>query len=76
MCPPPGGAPLLARGEAYFLHGYAYQGDGLEVVAVTDHGGPVVAAVASGTAIGVQFHPEKSGAYGLAFLARFLDWRP
>ena len=76
VVPTAGGAPLIERGEAYFLHGYAYRGDGLEVVAVTDHGGPVAAAVASGTAIGVQFHPEKSGAYGLAFLQRFLDWRP
>ena len=68
------GAPLIERGEAYFLHGYAYDGDG--VAATTHHGGPVVAAVATGSAIGVQFHPEKSGAYGLAFLRRFVDWRP
>jgi len=76
VVPTAGGAPLIEWGEAYFLHGYAYRGDGPEVVAVTDHGGPVVAAVASGSAIGVQFHPEKSGRYGLAFLSRFLDWRP
>ena len=76
VTPTAGGAPLIARGEAYFLHGYAYVGDGLEVVAVTNHGGPVVAAVASGSAIGVQFHPEKSGDYGLAFLRRFVDWTP
>ncbi len=76
VIPTAGGAPLIERGEAYFLHGYAYDRDGLEVVAVTDHGGPVVAAIACGSAIGVQFHPEKSGAYGLAFLGRFLDWRP
>lgn len=76
VVPTAGGAPLIERGEAYFLHGYAYRGDGLEVVAVTDHGGPIVAAVASATAIGVQFHPEKSGAYGLSFLSRFLQWSP
>ena len=71
---PVAGAPLIEPGEAYFLHGYAYQGGG--VAATTDHGGSVVAAVASGSALGVQFHPEKSGAYGLGFLRRFLDWRP
>jgi glutamine amidotransferase len=43
---------------------------------VTDHGGTVTAAIARDNLIGAQFHPEKSQAYGLAFLSRFLDWRP
>ena len=43
---------------------------------MTDHGGGLIAAVAKDTIVGVQFHPEKSQAYGLALLADFLDWRP
>lgn len=66
--------PLIEAGEAYFLHSYAYEGDG--VLATTDHGGPVVAAIGRDTIIGVQFHPEKSQRYGLALLERFLEWRP
>ncbi|WCT72764.1 imidazole glycerol phosphate synthase subunit HisH [Sphingomonas naphthae] len=69
--------PLLLPGEAYFLHSYAFAcADEADCAATTDHGGPVTAAVARGTMIGVQFHPEKSQAYGLAFLSRFLEWRP
>ncbi|HEX8446468.1 MAG TPA: imidazole glycerol phosphate synthase subunit HisH [Sphingomonas sp.] len=69
--------PLLIPGEAYFLHGYRFAvDDPADRLAITDHGGPVTAAVARGTVIGVQFHPEKSQAYGLAFLSRFLEWRP
>ena len=67
---------LIAPGEAYFLHSYAFEGAGDAVIATSDHAGPVTAAVGRDTMIGVQFHPEKSQAYGLAFLARFLKWRP
>jgi len=73
----PTGHPLLEPGEAYFLHSFAFDApNGSDVAATTDHGGPVTAAVARGNMVGVQFHPEKSQAYGLAFLSRFLEWRP
>lgn len=71
---PAGEHPLLAPGEAYFLHSYAY--DGAHVLATTDHAGPITAAIGHDNLAGVQFHPEKSQRYGLDLLARFLDWRP
>jgi len=68
---------LVEPGEAYFLHSYHFvPDDGRSVAAMTDHGGGLVAAVARDNLVGVQFHPEKSQAYGLALLARFLEWRP
>jgi imidazole glycerol-phosphate synthase subunit HisH len=71
------GAPVLEAGEAYFLHGYHFEAsDEGDVAATTNHGAPLVAAVAKGNIIGVQFHPEKSQAYGITFLKRFLEWRP
>ena len=66
--------PLIEAGEAYFLHSYAFEG--ADVVATTDHAGPVVAAIARDNMAGVQFHPEKSQRYGLDLLKRFLTWRP
>jgi glutamine amidotransferase len=66
--------PLIEPGEAYFLHGYAFEGG--DVLATTDHGGRVVAAIGRDNMAGVQFHPEKSQAYGIATLKRFLKWRP
>ena len=66
--------PIVEPGEAYFLHSYAYAG--ADVLATTDHAGPVTAAVGRDNLLGVQFHPEKSQRYGLAMLARFLAWRP
>lgn len=66
--------PLIEPGEAYFLHSYAFTGD--HVLATTDHGGPVTAAIGRDNLIGIQFHPEKSQRYGIALLERFLAWRP
>ncbi len=70
--------PLIEPGEAYFLHSYAFEDDaaGDDVIATTNHAGPVTAAIARDNMIGVQFHPEKSQRYGLALLERFLAWRP
>jgi imidazole glycerol-phosphate synthase subunit HisH len=65
---------LLQTGEAYFLHSYAYQGEG--ILATTDYEGEIVAAIGRDNLLGVQFHPEKSQRYGLAFLQRFLEWKP
>jgi glutamine amidotransferase len=68
--------PLVDRGEAYFLHSFAFDvADPADLLAATDHGGRVTAAIGRDNMIGVQFHPEKSQGYGLAFLRRFLGWR-
>jgi glutamine amidotransferase len=68
---------LIEPGEAYFLHSYHFvPDDGVDIAAMTDHGGGIIAAVARDNVVGVQFHPEKSQAYGLALLSRFLEWKP
>lgn len=66
--------PLIEAGEAYFLHSFAFEGD--SVLATTEHGGPITAAIGRDNLAGVQFHPEKSQRYGIALLERFLKWRP
>ena len=74
---PTEGHDLLESGEAYYLHGYHFEAaDQSDVLATTNHGGPLVSAVGRDNIVGVQFHPEKSQAYGLAFLGRFLEWKP
>ncbi|MBC2670757.1 imidazole glycerol phosphate synthase subunit HisH [Novosphingobium piscinae] len=77
LAPHPGDGGLIEPGEAYFLHSYQFlPADSAAIAAMTDHGGGIVAAVARDNVVGVQFHPEKSQAYGLALLERFLEWRP
>lgn len=66
---------LLGDGYAYFANSYrALAAPGWRV-ALGEHGGRFVAAVERGKVIGCQFHPELSGAYGAALLARFLELR-
>jgi glutamine amidotransferase len=67
-------APLRGLGPSpwvYFVHSFAPPvGD--ETMAVCDYGGPVAALATRGPLWGAQFHPEKSGATGLALLANFV----
>ncbi len=63
--------------HAYFVHSYAMRpADPEAVVATTDYGGPIVAAVALDNLAGTQFHPEKSQKLGLSLIANFLRWNP
>ena len=56
----------------YFVHSFAARDTRPEqVIATTDYGTQVVAAVQHGNFFGCQFHPEKSGETGLAILRNF-----
>lgn len=63
--------------HAYFVHSYhlAATKPG-QVLAETEYGGPVTAAVVRGNMAGTQFHPEKSQTLGLALIGNFLRWKP
>lgn len=61
----------------YFVHSFHFVPENKQhLIEVTDHGGPVVAAVARDNIAGVQFHPEKSQAAGLRLITNFLNWKP
>ncbi|MGX5735341.1 imidazole glycerol phosphate synthase subunit HisH [Bosea thiooxidans] len=63
--------------HAYFVHSYALKAERpQDVLALTDHGGPVTAMVAHDNVAGTQFHPEKSQKLGLKLIANFLSWKP
>jgi imidazole glycerol-phosphate synthase subunit HisH len=59
---------------AYYVHSFHVKFDDLApVVAVTDYGGPIVAAYQLRNIYATQFHPEKSQQNGLTVLRNFLD---
>lgn len=66
------GSPMddvAADEHFYFVHTYhAVARDGHDVVAVADYDGDFTAAVQKDNVFAAQFHPEKSGAAGLALL--------
>jgi imidazole glycerol-phosphate synthase subunit HisH len=72
------GLPLGPKGRhAYFVHSYQLNAvNEYEVLARADYGGPITAIVGRDTAIGTQFHPEKSQRFGLALISNFLKWKP
>ena len=55
--------------SVYFVHSFSAQDTSeAQVIATTDYGIPVTAAVQNGNFFGCQFHPEKSGDAGLHIL--------
>ena len=57
----------------YFVHSYYAEGCDDSLIAVTDYGRKMTAAVAKDNVMGCQFHPEKSGSTGLAILEMFCE---
>ncbi|AYU54800.1 imidazole glycerol phosphate synthase subunit HisH [Staphylococcus debuckii] len=62
--------PLLNQ-DVYFIHSYYVQTEA-PIIATADYGLPVTAIVQAQNKIGIQFHPEKSGDYGLEILNQAL----
>ena len=71
------GSPLFKYNKnddyVYFVHSYYAQCDGAYIIADTEYGAPVTAAVAKDNVFGCQFHPEKSGQVGLNILKAFCE---
>lgn len=57
----------------YFVHSYFATDCGESVIATTEYGREMTAAVELGNIKGCQFHPEKSGKVGLAILKAFCE---
>jgi len=74
---PQGNHPLwqgIEEGDyVYFVHSFYAKCDPDYVIARTEYGAMLTAAVARGNVMGCQFHPEKSGKVGLAILKAFCD---
>jgi glutamine amidotransferase len=72
------GIPVGPQGlHAYFVHSFHLNtAEPSTLVAQADYGGPVTAIVGRDTAVGTQFHPEKSQRLGLKLIANFLQWKP
>ena len=64
----------LEEGDfVYFVHSFYGKNDDGSVIATSDYGVPLTAAVGRGNVFGCQFHPEKSGNVGLKILKAFCE---
>jgi glutamine amidotransferase len=57
----------------YFVHSFYATDCDDSVIATSEYGIPVTAAVGKGNIFGCQFHPEKSGDVGLNILKAFCE---
>jgi glutamine amidotransferase len=61
--------------EYYFVHSfYPSPAQAAMVLGVTDHGVEFPSAIGWRNLVATQFHPEKSGRFGLQILENFLAW--
>ncbi len=60
--------------HVYFVHSYYGADCDESLIATTEYGFEVTAAVSSGNVYGTQFHPEKSGDVGLNILKAFVSF--
>lgn len=58
----------------YFVHSYYAEGCDESLLATSEYGRELTAAVALDNVTGTQFHPEKSGEVGLSILKAFWEW--
>lgn len=58
----------------YFVHSYYAEGCDDSLLATSEYGIDITAAVAKDNVAGAQFHPEKSGECGLNILRAFAEW--
>jgi glutamine amidotransferase len=66
---------LQAGDEFYFVHSYYPDpADKAHVYAAADYGGEFCCALGKDNLFATQFHPEKSGRFGLELLSRFSRW--
>jgi glutamine amidotransferase len=66
---------LPEEAEYYFVHSYyPAPAQAAMVLGVTEHGLEFPSAVGWRNLVATQFHPEKSGRFGLKLLANFLAW--
>ena len=57
----------------YFVHSYYAHTGAENVIATTEYGAELTAAVQKGNVFGCQFHPEKSGNVGLGMIKAFCE---
>ncbi|MBU0536528.1 MAG: imidazole glycerol phosphate synthase subunit HisH [Nanoarchaeota archaeon] len=65
---------IFRQGYAYFVNSYYVKPEDKSIIAaITDYYGEFACAVQCKNITAVQFHPEKSGEYGMGFLRRWME---
>jgi glutamine amidotransferase len=68
---------VKSNADFYFVHSFQLEcTDASDVLATTEYGQTITAAVVRNNIFATQFHPEKSQDHGLQLLRNFIAWQP